>query len=369
MRHSLIAGRIMLVIALLAGVYFLRDFLGIAALAALSVVIFNPLYRSLVRWLRGRTKVAATLTVIAALVIVILPLIAAAVLSYFQTLTFLSDLKSSSLSDPATIGRIGNHAIQVVNDITSRLPQGQSLQLSAAGIGQSIRSFAPTAATAALNFLRATGGDVIIFISVSILYLVLFFTFLIRQDQIIAWLKRVSPLDDAINSRYLRHITAVSRSMVLGTFVVALVQGVLGATFLAISGIPYPIFWAMFLSIVSIVPLGSGIITIPIAILEILFGHIWQGLFVITMHLLVITNIDNLLRALLVSKDGHLSPVLTLFAIFAGLEFFGPLGAIYGPVIMAVIMTTLQIYDEFSATGIPLKGHAATSRSTHPMRQ
>jgi predicted PurR-regulated permease PerM len=203
--------------------------------------------------------------------------------------------------------------------------------------------------------LRDSAGGLVDFFTGLILYLVLMVYLFLHQATLIAWLKGISPLADTINERYLSHMAAVGRSMVFGTFIVGAVQGILGAIFLTIAGIPYPIFWAVILTILSFIPLGGGILTIPIGIIQLLLGNIWQGVFILSTHFIVVTNIDNVLRALLVSKKAQLPSILTLFAAFAGIKFFGAIGVIFGPIIMVVIMTTIQIYNEFGGDGVPLK--------------
>jgi predicted PurR-regulated permease PerM len=65
-------------------------------------------------------------------------------------------------------------------------------------------------------------------------------------------------------------------------------------------------------------------------------------------HLLAVTNIDNLLRPRLVPRSARLNPALTLLAVFAGLVAYGAMGIIYGPVVMIVVVTTLQMYAEYN---------------------
>jgi predicted PurR-regulated permease PerM len=76
----------------------------------------------------------------------------------------------------------------------------------------------------------------------------------------------------------------------------------------------------------------------------ILFGNVIGGLFVISWHLLVVTNIDNLLRPFLVPREARLDPALMLLAVFAGIAMFGAWGIIVGPAVMIVIVTTINVY-------------------------
>ena len=88
--------------------------------------------------------------------------------------------------------------------------------------------------------------------------------------------------------------------------------------------------------------------TIPIGVVMALTGNIVQGVFVILFHLLVVTNIDNLLRPRLVPKNARLNSALTLLSVFSGLALFGPAGVIYGPVVMILLITTFEMYAEYN---------------------
>src|SRR6201999_935726 len=76
----------------------------------------------------------------------------------------------------------------------------------------------------------------------------------------------------------------------------------------------------------------------------IFYGNVFGGAFVILWHLIVVTNLDNFLRPILVPRDARLNPALMLLAVFAGIAMFGPWGIVIGPVLMIVIVTTIDVY-------------------------
>jgi len=135
------------------------------------------------------------------------------------------------------------------------------------------------------------------------------------------------------------------RGTVNGQFVIALCQGVAGAASIYVGGFHQGFFiFAILLTVLSIIPLGGGIVTIPFGIGMIFYGNIVGGAFVILWHLLVVTNIDNFLRPILVPRDARLNSALMLLSVFAGLAMFGPWGIVIGPVLMILIVTTVDVY-------------------------
>ena len=106
----------------------------------------------------------------------------------------------------------------------------------------------------------------------------------------------------------------------------------------------------------SIIPLGGGIVTIPFGIGMVLFGNVFGGVFVVLWHLIVVTNIDNFLRPILVPREARLDPALMLLAVFSGIAMFGFWGIVIGPVVMIVIVTTISVYLAVYK-GVPLEQH------------
>ena len=92
------------------------------------------------------------------------------------------------------------------------------------------------------------------------------------------------------------------------------------------------------------IPLGGGILSIPVGIGMMLFGNMFGGIFVIAFHLFVVTNIDNVLRPILVPRQARLDSALMLLAVFAGIAMWGFWGIVIGPVVMIVVVTTVSVY-------------------------
>ena len=76
-------------------------------------------------------------------------------------------------------------------------------------------------------------------------------------------------------------------------------------------------------------------------------GNVWQGIFVILAFLLVVANIDNVLRPFLVPKGAYLNPALVMLSVLGGLIVMGFIGVIYGPVIMILLSTSIEVYAKY----------------------
>ena len=173
----------------------------------------------------------------------------------------------------------------------------------------------------------------------------MFVALLVNREKVRTLIGQLNPLGDEVTDLYLRKAGAMVRGTVSGQFVIALCQGVAGAASIYVAGFHHGFFiFAILLTALSIIPLGGGIVTIPFGIGMIFYGNVVGGAFIVLWHLLVVTNIDNFLRPILVPKDARLNSALMLLAVFAGIAMFGPWGIVIGPVLMILIVTTLDVY-------------------------
>ncbi len=161
----------------------------------------------------------------------------------------------------------------------------------------------------------------------------------------VALFKDLNPLGEQVSDIYLAKIGAMVSATVKGQFIIAVCQGVAGAISIYIAGLHDGFFmFVIFLTALSFIPLGSGIVTIPLGIGMAVFGNVVGGIFIVVFHIVVTTSIDNVLRPFLVPRSAHLHPALMLLAVFAGLQMFGFWGIVLGPVLMIVIVTTISMY-------------------------
>ena len=133
----------------------------------------------------------------------------------------------------------------------------------------------------------------------------------------------------------------------LGIFVTGLFQGVLAGLMFMILGIQKPVIWAAAVACVSVVPIfGTAIIWMPIALYLIFVGSLVKGIVLLLFGTFVIALVDNILRPLIIEGQAEGMHVLLLFfALAGGLLFFGPLGLLLGPLITALLIALLEIYQ------------------------
>lgn len=328
------------VIALLFGAYFLRNFFILIVVAAISAFLFGPIYNRLNKKMGAGPS--AALTLLSALLIVIVPLAGMIALAIFQIGETAGNV--ANWLKVTDLGELGNNALSFVNELIGRVPY-VNYQLTEGDITDGIASVAHGVGNWLLAFLSSSASSVFGAITSSIIYIYVFISFLVNKKQILELFRQLNPLDKSISDMYLTKAGAMVKGTVGGQFVIALCQGFAGAVSIYIAGFHEAFFiFFIFLSALSIIPLGSGIVTIPIGVGMMLFGNLWGGALVVLWHIIVTTNIDNILRPILVPKQARLDPALMLLAVFSGIAMFGFWGIVIGPVLMILIVTTIKIY-------------------------
>jgi predicted PurR-regulated permease PerM len=159
--------------------------------------------------------------------------------------------------------------------------------------------------------------------------------------------QRLSPLGYDVSGLYGRKISAMVSSLIKGVVFIAVVQGFAMGFFYWLAGLPY-VFMLIILSILlAMIPLvGISWLVIAIAVIAFLMGNPIQGLIVLGGFYGAVNWIDILLRPKLLSKEAYIPLALFLLSIFGGLAWAGVMGLFYGPVIMLLLVTTIQIYAE-----------------------
>jgi predicted PurR-regulated permease PerM len=328
------------VIALLFGAYFLRGYFILIVVAAVAAYLFTPLFNRLNT--RFGTGLSATLTLLAAIASVVVPMGLFVILAVAQITTMVE--RVAEWVGRTDLSALGDQALRFVNDVLDRVPF-INVDVTPDSLRGSMASAAQKVGEWLLGLLQGAAGSVFGGVTAAILFLYVFLSLLTNRDKVLVLIRRLNPLGEEITDLYMSKMGAMVKGTVMGQFVIAVCQGVAGAASIYIAGFHQGFFlFAVLLSALSVIPLGSGIVTIPFGIGMILFGNVFGGVFVIVFHLIVVTNIDNFLRPILVPRAARLDSALMLLAVFSGIAMFGAWGIVIGPVLMIVIVTTISVY-------------------------
>jgi predicted PurR-regulated permease PerM len=131
---------------------------------------------------------------------------------------------------------------------------------------------------------------------------------------------------------------------IYGVLVIAAIQGTLGTIIFTILGLPSPLLWGVVMFFLSMIPMaGAFLVWAPAALYLALTGAYLKAGLLVVWGLLVIGTIDNFLSPRLVGKRASLHELLIFFAVLGGLEVFGVLGLVLGPVVFAVTLALIEM--------------------------
>ena len=340
------------VLAILFAAFFLRRYFILIVVAAVVAYLFSPLYDRLKK--RLGTGASATLTLLVVFASIIVPVGLIGLLAVVQITEMVKSV--AGWVERTDLSTLGDKTLRFVNEILGRVPFAD-VTITPEMLRKAMTIVAQNVGQWLLHALQGAAGGVIGGITGAILFLYVFISLLTNKDAVQKLIRQLNPLGEEVTDLYLAKMGAMVNGTVRGQFVIAVCQGIAGAISIYIAGFHDGFFiFAILLSALSVIPLGSGIITIPFGIGMILFGNVFGGIFVILFHLIVVTNIDNFLRPILVPREARLDSALMLLSVFAGIGMFGAFGIVIGPVLMIVIVTTVSVYLAVYK-GVPLEQH------------
>jgi len=326
---------ILLIIAVVGvGLLFL-PYMGPLIFAAILAVVFQPLYTQLLRhaFFKRRPSLASILVVLTVTVIIILPLSILTLLLITETSDLYTKVASNSdiykiISDVQVyiLGKVGNFPID---------------------LGAAVKDYTKNLFSFIVKHIGSLFADVMGLIFS--FFLTLFALYYLIKDghKLNDILVNFSPLTIKDDKQIVDSLKIAFNSVIKGTILIALLQGLLEGIGLFIFGVPNPVLFGFMAVIASVIPmLGTIVITIPATIYLLLTGHTVAAVGILLWGVLLVGLIDNFVRPKLIENDTNLHPLLIFISIIGGLKLFGVLGFIFGPILLSLLFALLDIYKK-----------------------
>ena len=299
---------------------FLSSFLG----AIIFYILFRKFMAFLVFQKNFKKSLSAIIIIIISFLIVVLPVgvLITMILGKVSKLTSNTDL----IKD-------------YVNVFSKKLEQFH-IQVSAQNVVSNITKFVSQHAG---DFLSSSLS---IAASLLMMYFLLFFL-LVNVKKLEIKLMHYLPFEDDKINLFGKELVDQTFGNAIGVPAVATAQGISAYIAFLIAGIPDAGIYAILTGFASIIPLvGTAVIWIPVAIYLFAINHNWQGVFVIVFCLVVLTNLDNLVRMYVSKKIGDVHPVTTVLGVIFGLKFFGLTGLVFGPLLISYFLLMIKLYHD-----------------------
>lgn len=311
-----------------------KPFVAVLGWAAVLVIVFYPVHRRLVQ----RTKKPA-LSALISCVLVILTILVPVALVTVAVLNELSGAFQNAqgaiayLLDPGSpgTGRVLQWAGKYIN--IEQLRSGEYLTEQLKGVSGQLAG----------QTLGVIGG--VVGAIVQMFFVIFTMYYLFRDgDRIFDTVRDLLPLNRKQSVAIMERAKEVIGASVYGVLAIAVIQGTLGGLAFWALGVPSAIVWGVAMTFLSMIPmLGAFIVWVPAAIYLAATGHYVKAILLVLWGTLVIGMIDNFLRPKLVGGRTKLHELLIFFAVLGGLQVFGVLGIVLGPVVLALTMALLDV--------------------------
>jgi len=159
-------------------------------------------------------------------------------------------------------------------------------------------------------------------------------------------MRALIPFSAAGADHLAERFTSVTEAAILGIIVTAIAQALTIGLGVWIVGLPNPLLWAALTAVVSVLPiLGSALVWIPGVVVLLLSDRPGAALALGLIGAIVASNVDNVIRPVIYRRVSGLHPMAGLLGAFAGVELFGLLGLVLGPLAIAYCLELIRLYE------------------------
>ena len=321
-------------------------FFNAILVAIVLAMVFYPLHVRFLRWFRHRTNLAAAVSVSSLFLMVVVPMV-------FFLLLF---GKQAAALYPWAQEQVQAVRADPHNAIEDRLPaplkklwvRGQDL-MDKAGTNtkdlvlNAVEKFGSNVSGFGASLLKNT---LVFVIQTAIMVFTLFFLF--RDGaRVSRAIVELIPMEEVHKAHILTRLNETLTAVVRGMFIVASVQGLLAGVGYAVAGVRFSVVLGFATAFFALIPIiGATTVWLPVSLMLIAKGWVVPGVGLMIWGALVVSMVDNFLRPFIIGEQAKLPIALLFFGTLGGLQAYGPIGLIVGPLIVATVLAFAKIYGE-----------------------
>tara|TARA_Y100000310_G_C20575460_1_gene760180 strand:+ start:223 stop:1194 length:972 start_codon:yes stop_codon:yes gene_type:complete len=301
----------------------LRGFLSAIIWAAVFAYLFTPLYDKILS--KVKKKVIASIMVCTLIVFVILlplvPLVTIVGTQLVNTYVYVSNEQIINYLPKS-----------IVSDVTLNAYLQQAIEKSTAFIITKIS-----------DFIFSIPG---MLIDVFLFLFVLFYLFM-DGTKFVHQIKILMPVPLSYKEKFLRETKVGVRAILYGVVMAGIVQGIVGTIGLFIFGVPNALFLGVLMTFFSLIPfIGSWLVWLPASVWMVASGNYVQGFGLLIYGAIVVSSVDNIVRSKIIGTRAKLHPAIVMVGLLGGLQIFGLVGLVVGPLILSFLLSSLKLYRE-----------------------
>mgnify|MGYP001212990222 FL=1 len=335
MKEKIIQKYLFLFLLALLGAFLIYELFQFVP-SVLGALVFYILFKKFMIRLVERYKIKKSL---AAIIIIIITFVIAVLPMYFLGVLMV-DKVTYYLQNPDYV----NQFQDFIKNQLNRVP----FEIKFENVFQNISSWAG-------NFISGIIGSVFSMVTVlAMMYFFLYFM-LTGYGKTEKTIGRHIPLDEEKQDVLREELKNMTIGNAVGVPLIAVAQGLLAWVLYLIAGVQDAGLWAVLTGCASIIPVvGTGLIWIPITIVLFSMGHFWQGLVVLLGTIVVMGNVDNLIRFIVFKRFADVHPIITILGVIFGLSIFGLPGLVFGPLLISYFLLLVGMFmNEYVQPRVP----------------
>ena len=331
------------ILAFLFLLKILSPFLTVIFVAGVLTIAFYPLYKYILKLFRGWERSASIVTCIIVMLLTVAPLTVFVLLmagEAVDTYVVVQEKINSGVFDQYLQWGSGGFFYDLKTELESVISL-EKIDLKK-NIIEMAQSFSTFLVSQVANFLKSISSMLLNF------FIMLFSMFYFFKDgkKIVERIGAMSPLPSVYESELFAKLGAMVKAILVGVFLTAILQGVIGGIGFAIVGISSPVFWGTAIAFFSLVPLfGTAVVWVPAAIILAILGNYGAAIFIFVWGFVAVGMVDNFARPYLIGGKARAYPLLIFFVILGGIWTMGFKGVIVGPLVLMALMSFLHIYE------------------------
>ena len=317
--------------------WVIKPFIVAVVMAAVLAVLLHPFYRKALKWFGQRRALASGATVLASLVLVIVPFVLFLGIVVAQSIELSGSAAKWMSSQTESPGAL-QQQLEQAPALKRLLPYQDQILEKTSELASNVGAFA------ARQLADSARGTARFFLMLFITLYAMFF-FLIDGRSILDSILRFTPLSDDDKARVLGTFGSVGRATIKGTLTIGIVQGGLAGLAFWVAGIEAAVFWGAVMTILSIIPgIGTALIWVPAVIYLAMEDQTGAAIGVGLWCAIVVGMADNVLRPILIGKDIEMPDLLVMLTTLGGLALFGASGIVIGPLLGALSLTVWKLW-------------------------
>lgn len=207
------------------------------------------------------------------------------------------------------------------------------------------KNFSTVTSFLATNIPSVLGATFNTIGSLAMMYFMMYFM-LVNGRKMERAISDFVPMNDENTSKVGTEVNNIVVSNAIGIPLIAFLQGVVGLIGYFLLGVDQPVFWFVVTCVTAMLPIvGAALAYVPIAIIFFAQGQNWRGILMLIYGFGIIGLVDNVFRITLSKKIGDIHPLVTVLGVIAGINLFGFIGLVFGPLLISLFLLLIKIYS------------------------